>query len=154
MACGSKSHRLLASSPGHSLIQENLLLLVMGTGGPQSSPCGASQAPRVQERESSPSFALLSGQQLRTAAKRHRSRTGVFVSCVAGQGLSGSETVGVLQGCPVTLPPLCSLAHVHPPASCSQQPAQPLGVTIMVAVVLGLNFRIPPPEQLIFYCFS
>lgn len=151
MACRSKSHRLLASSPGHSLMQENLLLLAMGTSGPRSSPCGASQAPLVQERESSPSFALPSQQWLRTAAKRHRSRTGVrhwvSVSCISGQGLSGSETVGVLQGCPVTLPALCSLAHVHPPASCSQQLAQPWGVATMVAVVPGLNFRISPQSS-------
>lgn len=48
MACGSKSHRLLASSPGHCLIQENLLLLAMGTSGPVCSPCaGEGEFPQL-----------------------------------------------------------------------------------------------------------
>lgn len=67
----------------------------------------------------------------------------VSVSCIAGQGLSGSETVGVHQGCPVTFPALCSLAHVHPPAAHNSW-RSPWGVATVVAVVPGLNFRISP----------
>lgn len=118
------------------------------------------------------SFPLLPQQRLRSAEKQ-RQRTGVQ-HCVCELSLTArpaprDPAASQGRGCqdlrpwgfsraalhlPVMLSPLCLYDPELPftrasPARCSQQPTWPLGVAVVVAVTLSLDFGIPP-EQLIY----
>ena len=146
----------------------------MGTGWPPSSPCGAGQAPHVQGRERSPSFASLSQRRLRTAAKQNRSAAlGVCELSAAARPALRDPAASQGRGCQdlrpwgfsraalhlaVMLSPLClydrelPCPYASPSKLLGTASARPLGVAVVVAVAPSLNFGIPP-EQLIFYCF-